>query len=246
MSSGIYCIINIKNNKNYIGQSRNLSSRKIHHFYLLRHERHNNRYLQKDFQKYGECNFSYCVLEKCSKQLLNKKEIYWIKYYKTIHPKGYNLTAGGTTNQEISKQARINLSKAQMGNKYCLGNKLTNEHKINLSKALKGRKFSKQHKLKISKTLMGHFVSKKTKYKQSQAKKNYIPWNKGIDKLKIKKICPICKQTFKYFLSAKRICCSRKCSNRRVWVGRKHSEKTKQKISKSKQRATFKNNATHF
>ena len=46
-TSGIYVIINTINNKKYIGSSKNIEQRKRSHFHRLRHNKHENDYLQK-------------------------------------------------------------------------------------------------------------------------------------------------------------------------------------------------------
>jgi group I intron endonuclease len=63
--SGVYQIRNLINNKVYIGSSKNIKSRRRDHLYYLRHGQH-NRYLQQDWNKYGENNFIFEVLLECS------------------------------------------------------------------------------------------------------------------------------------------------------------------------------------
>ena len=63
MASGIYKIINVVNNKFYVGSSVNLRIRKAKHFSELRHNKHNNRYLQNAWNKYGENSFIFVVVE---------------------------------------------------------------------------------------------------------------------------------------------------------------------------------------
>lgn len=49
-------------------------------------------------QKFGIDNFYPILIEQCDNSLLDEREIYWIKYYKTkIELGGYNLTDGGDT-----------------------------------------------------------------------------------------------------------------------------------------------------
>ena len=63
--SGIYCIENIINHKTYIGSSKNIYQRLLKHFALLRHNKHQNPHLQSAWDKYGESNFRWFVLELC-------------------------------------------------------------------------------------------------------------------------------------------------------------------------------------
>jgi len=55
--SGIYKIVNLVNDKIYIGSSINLKNREKDHFKDLKGNYHSNRYLQYAFNKYGENNF---------------------------------------------------------------------------------------------------------------------------------------------------------------------------------------------
>ena len=85
--SGIYCIINIKNSKKYIGSSKNIRQRLWSHRAELRHNKHENSHLQNAWNKYGEHNFDYYILEKCEESLLLEKEQLYID---TINPE-YNM-----------------------------------------------------------------------------------------------------------------------------------------------------------
>lgn len=85
--SGIYCIINVKNNKRYIGSSKNIRLRLQSHKSLLKNNHHENRVLQRSWNKYGENNFNYYILEKCEEQDLLIREQFYID---TLKPE-YNL-----------------------------------------------------------------------------------------------------------------------------------------------------------
>lgn len=76
--SGIYCIINIKNSKKYIGSSKNIRQRLWNHRAELRHNKHENVYLQNAWNKYGEHNFDYYILERCDESILLEKEQFYI------------------------------------------------------------------------------------------------------------------------------------------------------------------------
>lgn len=87
----------IKNNVNhkvYIGQSSDISKRWKKHIQDLDLGIHHNRHLQNAWDKYGKDSFSFSVLEECEKSVLDEREIYYIKYYKS-HSNGYNLDDGG-------------------------------------------------------------------------------------------------------------------------------------------------------
>jgi group I intron endonuclease len=63
---GIYIIKNLVNNKIYIGSSVNIGNRFNQHKNSLRKNKHHNKYLQKSWNKYGEENFEFIVIERHS------------------------------------------------------------------------------------------------------------------------------------------------------------------------------------
>lgn len=54
IESGIYQILNLINNKRYIGQTINFDNRKRQHFSLLKRNQCHNLHLQKSYNKYGK------------------------------------------------------------------------------------------------------------------------------------------------------------------------------------------------
>lgn len=61
--SGIYSIDNITDGKSYIGSSVDIKHRWYRHLKKLRKNCHNNHHLQNAWNKYGEVNFTFRVLE---------------------------------------------------------------------------------------------------------------------------------------------------------------------------------------
>lgn len=78
---GIYQITNLRSGKIYIGQSLDVLARLRQHKYELRHNLHLNRYLQSAWNKYGESNFVFSVLEEVSEEKLTEREKYWVDFY---------------------------------------------------------------------------------------------------------------------------------------------------------------------
>jgi hypothetical protein len=62
-NAGVYAIFSAHNNRIYVGSSANLFVRMRQHLFELKHKRHHSYRLQEDFDKYGEDNFSFWVLE---------------------------------------------------------------------------------------------------------------------------------------------------------------------------------------
>lgn len=79
MNGGVYCIINKINAKMYIGSAINTDKRWREHLYFLERTQHPNRKLQNSWNKYGDNNFLFFVVEKVSdKNNLIPREQYWI------------------------------------------------------------------------------------------------------------------------------------------------------------------------
>lgn len=76
--SGIYCIVNIINQKQYVGSSQNLQMRLMQHRSRLRNKVHDNIKLQRSWSKYGEDNFQFYILEFCNKDDLSNREQFYI------------------------------------------------------------------------------------------------------------------------------------------------------------------------
>jgi len=94
VKSGIYKITNQKTKECYIGQAVDLASRfKDHAKCGLGIDTPPGNKLYKAMQEYGIWNFSWEVLECCSKDQLDEKEKYYIELYQA-KDYGYNKTAG--------------------------------------------------------------------------------------------------------------------------------------------------------
>lgn len=90
---GIYCILNKLNNKIYIGSSNNIKRRGIFHFTQLRNGKHFNSHLQHAWNKYGEFNFEFYIIELVPESELEKTEENYIKETKSSNRLyGYNKT----------------------------------------------------------------------------------------------------------------------------------------------------------
>lgn len=92
----IYKIENLLNNKKYIGLTNNIARRRARHFTDLRYNRHDNSFLQKEFIRDGEQNFSFEVIfsGEVSVEEIGEKEKFYIKYFDS-YLNGYNQNEGG-------------------------------------------------------------------------------------------------------------------------------------------------------
>lgn len=105
--SVVYAIVNIVNDKHYVGQTYDNLKRFGEHLKTLRTGKHCNRLLQRAYYKYGEACFIFVTLEKCYVENLTIKEQYWID---TLKPE-YNLApvAGSQLGYKHTDEARVNM-----------------------------------------------------------------------------------------------------------------------------------------
>lgn len=121
---GIYYIKNLVNNKYYIGQSHDIYKRWIREKKYLRSDNTAwNAHLQNAWKKYGEDNFEFAIIEECTIENLDEREIYWIQFFDSFN-NGYNKTIGGSgmrgivpwnKGQTMSEEYRRCLSEAHKG-----------------------------------------------------------------------------------------------------------------------------------
>jgi hypothetical protein len=137
----IYMILNKINNKKYIGSAIGHYQRKGQHYYMLRRNTHFNSHLQSAWNKYGESNFVFKVIEFINNITeINKLEEYYITKYNANNNKyGYNSRLKCYTN---------------------IGYKWTNEAKLKFSKSKKGKKIKHLDYIKLAKLNMKKVISK--------------------------------------------------------------------------------------
>lgn len=149
----IYKIQNKTNGKIYIGQTvRTLEER------MAEHLRHKKTAIDSALAHGNKNNFKVDIIDNANSiEELNQKEIFWIKYYDSIAPKGYNLCDGGDNtmgyhHKEKSKKA-MSIAKKKMyigeGNPF-YGKTHSYEQRKKWSAERSGRKLSKEWKEKIS------------------------------------------------------------------------------------------------
>lgn len=114
---GIYKIENQVNGKIYIGQSINIEQRWYNHRNELNGNRHCNRHLQNSWNKHGEKNFKFEIIEECTLDNIDEKEIYWISYYNSTNIfNGYNISSGGNASSrgvKLTQEQKEYMSKVK-------------------------------------------------------------------------------------------------------------------------------------
>jgi group I intron endonuclease len=176
---GIYEILNIINNKKYIGQSTDIYARWEAHKNQLRRRCHFNDRLQNAWDKYGGDAFRFHILEICPTDSLDEKECFYIDKYETIDcHKGYNLKQGGSGDQ-VSDESKIKMSESQK-------KRWTEELRQELSLKYSGKDnpfYGKHHTeetgRKIAEANKKREWLEESKKKTSEALKGRKPWNTG-------------------------------------------------------------------
>lgn len=110
---GVYLIVNTLNGNRYVGSSKNLYGRLYDHFYSLEHQTHHNKHLQSAYNKYGECNFMYCILEFCSEEHQYELEQSYISFMKPEYNKSEYVIAN--TGREVEESTRTKISDTLKG-----------------------------------------------------------------------------------------------------------------------------------
>lgn len=140
---GVYAIRNIVNGKMYIGSTINPFCRRwLCHKKRLRKGVHHNAHLQVSWDKYGEENFSFEIVEITKPEQCREREGFYIELYKTLDPEyGYNIeivdTKGSTKRSEKTKRKLSAIAKQQWKE-----GKLSNDSKIGKPSWNKGLKCS--------------------------------------------------------------------------------------------------------
>ena len=169
----IYLIIDLTNWKKYVGQ---------HHYHI---EKLDSNYhgsgtiISKIYKKRPE-TLKEVYLKTCyTQEELDEWEQYYIKFYNTLYPNGYNLEEGGRGGVP-SEETRKKLSEIGKGRHH------SEETKKKLSEYRKGKQLSEETKKKISEANKGKHshnkgktMSEETRRKMSEAHKGKPAYNKG-------------------------------------------------------------------
>lgn len=105
MPCGIYKFENVINHMVYIGQAMNLDARYAKHIKNINDQSHQED-LYIALRVYGINSFTYEILESFEifdQNLLNELECYYINFYNSLKPNGYNMVPGGNNGAGIAK-----------------------------------------------------------------------------------------------------------------------------------------------
>lgn len=206
----IYKTTNLINGKIYIGQDK----------------KNNPSYygsglkLIKAIKKYGRENFKKDILEECTDENhMNEREGYWIKYHNSTDRKiGYNISEGGKEGDrkighEIAKNGIYNYWVSKYGEEEAIKRR---ENQIKkLSDTLK--------QIGTPLTKKGRYALWVEKYGEEEANRRHLEWRLKISEYQKYKM----ENGWTHSPEAKE-------KIRNAFIGKKHSEETKEKMRKPK------------
>jgi group I intron endonuclease len=159
MTRGIYKIINVVNNKFYVGSAENFTRRKRVHWWMLRRGTHGNKHLQAAWGKYGEQAFTFVIVEELPEGVdVLAAENIWLKEH-VGKEYCYNIATDATAP-----------TTGWSGEKNPMWGKTfahTEEAKAKIAAASKARVQTDEEKVKRRKSMRGHHVAASTKAKIS-------------------------------------------------------------------------------
>lgn len=168
LQSGVYKITNLVNNKIYIGSSCKLKNRKREHFYGLKSNKHGNPRLQNSYNKYGEDNFSFEIIETCDLDSLLIRE----QYYIDILDPFFNIckVAGSTLGVRPSEESKAKLRASLRA----INHAPSDEARRKALEVTKGRKLPKESLEKRLETMSNWSEEQKAEHRQklSEGAKN--------------------------------------------------------------------------
>jgi len=150
----------LKPERCYIGSAVDVQQRWRCHLHLLRKNKHDNNKLQNHYNKYGELDLVFIIIEPCFPQFLIIREQFYID---TLKP-WFNIAkiAGSQLGFKHSEETIRNNSLAKIGNKNMLGkhhSKESNEknRQSHLGKKLlfKRKRLSEDDRKKMSENKLG-------------------------------------------------------------------------------------------
>lgn len=231
MEQVIYKIINVVNNKFYVGSTTNKKVRFRQHRNLLRGNRHHCKHLQASWNKYGEDKFEFVVVEIVSDgmSLQQVEDIYLLQHVgqPMCYNSGYSSDAPW---RNAPPQATPNFGKV-----------MAQQQKEKISEALKefyaadyfnhprvGKKHTEETKLKIKQNRAptageNHYRYGKTLSDETKAKIGAA--QRGKPKVEGRKVSEEGLLKIRENIESGR--------SHKHWLGRKHTEEAKEKMSKT-------------
>lgn len=177
----LYEIRNILNDKRYIGRTGNVNKRWYRHKNELRKGNHHSLYLQRSWDKYGEDNFEFNILD--TRETLNEIIELESSHIGTLNESLLNVSNNSTGGDLISNHPERDKIVEKMTNS--LNERYSNmsdEDKLKRSNKLKGENNPNYKHGKCSKE---YVLARSVEWKNKSHDEKYshcigkIPWNKG-------------------------------------------------------------------
>lgn len=152
---GVYRIVHRESGVGYVGQSFDVERRFRHHRAAAL--RGGDYVLGRALRKYGVDAFDYEVIEPCdSEEEALVAERYWIEWYGTVAPNGYNLTTGGESGKVHTAESCARMTASRMGRG-------------------KGVPLKPEHREKIRQATLGRTTTPETRKKMREARSRRAP-----------------------------------------------------------------------
>ena len=159
--SGIYKIVNINNEKVYIGSSKDIEKRFKEHIYQLKNNIHHSSKLQRSFNKTKDKSaFKLEIIEEVDEDKLKEREEYYIDLYNAFN-NGYNCCAQVDNPKFSLKNSKKAINKKKTDEFYDEFMKFYEQYKDNL---------------KIGNKFLERLINKHYKYKTYVKVINMIKW----------------------------------------------------------------------
>lgn len=117
----------------YIGQTKGTLQARLRGHYCTKYADHKKSAISQAVKLHGRSNFTAeVIIEVNSQEELNRLEVFYIEHFNTIAPNGYNLKAGGQTNNKLCQEVIDRIIAKNTGRKQ------TDKARDNISNAHKG------------------------------------------------------------------------------------------------------------
>ncbi len=196
--SGIYALVHLETGRCYVGSTVNLKGRISTHRAELRGNKHDNSYLQRAWNKYGEEAFSFMLLELCQRDDLMKRESVWMMRTQCCDKRvGFNLDKIAIRKMHC-EETKKKIGDAHRGRKRPpeVGRKIserwaartepvarrTPEQKERHRIASTGRKFSQESRDKMSRSRMGRIITPEWRAKIAATSKGRLQSRETVKK----------------------------------------------------------------